>query len=231
MSKRACSWCTCPSDALPGAANSLATQPFACRLACETSAVPSSGARAARVQWNHEAGALVCVVPWPLKGVLAEEHDIQHDPAAPHVRLLPVVGAFGGDHLGSCSTPEACESMAPAACVEFALRDQCLLPALLLLPAACRQARSALLCSACCLLPSLASCLPAGAQRTCVAGRADLGLGQRLLVAFAVPKVRDLHQRLGRAVQQRVFQLHTSQVSLQPCTSCRSCMHRPAVSP
>ena len=42
--------------------------------------------------------------------------------------------------------------------------------------------------------------------QTCVAGRADFGLGQALLIALAVAKVSDLHQRLGAAVQQCVLQ-------------------------
>jgi len=44
-------------------------------------------------------------------------------------------------------------------------------------------------------------------SRTGVPRRADLGLWQALLVALAVAKVRDLHQRLRGGVQQRVLQL------------------------
>ena len=42
---------------------------------------------------------------------------------------------------------------------------------------------------------------------TCIAGGAHFGLGQALLVTFAVAKVGDLHQRLGAAIKQGVLQL------------------------
>lgn len=43
----------------------------------------------------------------PLEGVLAEEHDVEHHAAAPHIRQLPVVRPAVGDHLRGCARMHA----------------------------------------------------------------------------------------------------------------------------
>lgn len=57
-----------------------------------------------RVELDVPVGFLL--VLRPLKGVLSKEHDIQHDPAGPHISHDTVIVLLVGDDLRSCNTAQ-----------------------------------------------------------------------------------------------------------------------------
>lgn len=72
----------------------------------------------------------VIIILRPLKGVSTAEHGVQHDPAAPHIRQLPIIPRPVHKHLRCCMpckknqwqmTLEHCRQAMQASCISSSL--------------------------------------------------------------------------------------------------------------